>query len=100
MRIRNSDSRFVHVINEYLYCVQTLCHARCQRLHGQPCLRELCWPVGKTDMIRQVTQRDHENGDRGYEGGAPGGLGLDLLGVQNRAVGSPEEVIFDLRFPE
>lgn len=28
MRIRNSDSRFVHVINEYLYCVQTLCQAR------------------------------------------------------------------------
>ena len=37
MRIRNSDSRFVHVINEYLYCVQTLCQARYQRLHGQPC---------------------------------------------------------------
>lgn len=51
-------------------------------------------------MIRQVTQRDHENGDRGHEGGAPGGLRLDLLGVQNRAVGSPEEMIFDLRFPE
>ena len=37
MRIRNSDSRFVHVINEYLYCVQTLCQAQCQKLHGQPC---------------------------------------------------------------
>lgn len=43
-----------------------------------PALTQLCWPVGKTDMIRQVTQTDHENGDRGYEGSAPGGLGLDL----------------------
>ena len=41
-------------------------------------LTQLCRPVGKTDMIRQATQTDHENGDRGYEGSAPGGLGLDL----------------------
>lgn len=43
-----------------------------------PALTQLCRPVGKTDMIRQATQTDHENGDRGYEGSAPGGLGLDL----------------------
>ena len=47
-----------------------------------PALMELCQPVGKTDMIRQVIQIDHENGDRGYEGSAPGGLGLDLLGAK------------------
>ena len=45
-----------------------------------PALMELCRPVGKTDMIRQVIQIDHENGDQGYKGSVPGGLGLDLQG--------------------
>ena len=66
-----------------IFIVCRLCARHCARgSMVSPALMELCQPVGKTDMIRQVIQIDHENGDRGYEGSAPGGLGLDLLGAK------------------